>query len=105
MCSIIICATNSSPSSHHSPSAVQEYSLLTSSNGSHSSALTFHAKEVRYGLDLLLRPVQHLLVHVRAQVSRVRVAAHQMVHVGSGHIEAPAIGAVGGEHGISGQIN
>lgn len=56
---------------------------------------TFHPKEIGYGLDLLARTVQIILVHLGAQVARVRVALHQVIDMRGGHIEAPAIGPIG----------
>lgn len=66
---------------------------------------TFHPEQIRYGLDLLARAVQIILIHIGSQVPGVRVALHQVIYMRGGHIEAPTIGATWRVDRLAGQLH
>lgn len=69
------------------------------------SRLTLYTEQIWYGLVLLLGPIEILFVHFGPKIPRIWVALHQMVHVGSSHIETPSIRRCRAAHRFPGQFH
>lgn len=69
------------------------------------SRLTLYTEQIWYGLVLLFGPIEILFVHVGPKIPRIWVALHQMVHVGSSHIETPSIRRCRAAHRFPGQFH